>query len=181
MVFPRLSNRRLFLRYCVGGGAGAITLGWLWPLVNRAEAAKVSLDDFCLAYPYNSRCEGYLPGVQAVDEAGNPYQVSAVLAQATVGARLPADGLDHKSFLVIETGPQIAPYAISAVCTHLGCAVNWDQAEQAFVCPCHGSRYDPLGQVTRGPAPRDLALLTAVVKDDQVGLLAREPAENPRS
>ncbi len=181
MVSPRLSNRRLFLRYFVGSSASTVALGWLWPFVNQAQATKVNLDDFCLAYPYNSRCENYLPGVQAVDEAGNPYQVSAVLAQAAVGDRLPANGLDHKSFLVIETGPKIAPYAISAVCTHLGCAVNWDQSEQAFVCPCHGSRYDALGQVTRGPAPRDLALVTAVVKDDQVGLLAREPAENPRS
>ncbi len=138
------------------------------------------MDDFCLSYPYNSRCEDYLPGVQALDEADNPYQASAVLAQSAVGDRLPANGLDHKSFLVIETGPQIAPYAISAVCTHLGCAVNWDQSEQAFVCPCHGSRYDALGQVTGGPASRNLALVTAVVKDDQIGLLEREPAENPR-
>ncbi|WP_170944125.1 Rieske 2Fe-2S domain-containing protein [Leptolyngbya sp. BC1307] len=119
--------------------------------------------------------------MQALDEADNPYQASAVLAQSAAGDRLPANGLDHKSFLVIETGPQIAPYAISAVCTHLGCAVNWDQSEQAFVCPCHGSRYDALGQVTGGPASRNLALVTAVVKDDQIGLLEREPAENPRS
>lgn len=181
MVSPRLSNRRLFLRYFVGSSASTVALGWLWPFVNRAQAAKVNMDNFCLAYPYNSRCENYLPGVQAVDEVDSPYLASTVLAQSAAGDRLPANGLDHKSFLVIETGPQIAPYAISAVCTHLGCAVNWDQSEQAFVCPCHGSRYDALGQVTRGPAPRALALVTAVVKNDQVRLLAREPAENPRS
>lgn len=45
-------------------------------------------------------------------------------------------------------------YAISAVCTHLGCIVR--RSEQGFACPCHGSRYDARGRVVRGPAPRDL-------------------------
>lgn len=179
MAFPRL-NRRLFLQYFVGSSAGTVALGWLWPLVNRAQAADVNMDDFCLSYPYNSRCENYLSGVQAVNEAGEPYLASALLAQAVAGDRLLATGLDDKSYLVIETGPELAAYGISAVCTHLGCIVNWQQAEQAFVCPCHGSRYDQLGRVTQGPARRALALVTAVVKDDQVRLLAREPAQNPR-
>ncbi|MGB3294729.1 MAG: Rieske 2Fe-2S domain-containing protein [Phormidesmis sp.] len=179
MVSPRL-DRRLFLKYFVGSSAATVALGWRWPSAKRAQAVTVDMDDFCLAYPYNSRCENYLPGVQAVNEAGEPYAVSAILAQTVVGDRLPADGLDHRSYLVIETGPEIAAYGISAVCTHLGCTVDWQPAEQAFVCPCHGSRYDELGRVTQGPARRALALVTVVVKDDQVGLLTREPTESPR-
>jgi len=45
-------------------------------------------------------------------------------------------------------------YAISAVCTHLGCVVNKEEA--GFTCPCHGSRYDLDGNVLKGAAPRDL-------------------------
>ncbi|MFQ5652559.1 MAG: ubiquinol-cytochrome c reductase iron-sulfur subunit [bacterium] len=45
-------------------------------------------------------------------------------------------------------------YAISAVCTHLGCIVS--KEEKQFVCPCHGSYYDLAGKVKRGPAPRNL-------------------------
>jgi cytochrome b6-f complex iron-sulfur subunit len=41
-------------------------------------------------------------------------------------------------------------YAISAVCTHLGCAVNF--AKDQFECPCHGSRYNAAGYVLKGPA-----------------------------
>lgn len=44
--------------------------------------------------------------------------------------------------------------ALSAVCTHLGCVVK--KTQSGFECPCHGSCYDPLGQVTSGPAPRPL-------------------------
>ncbi len=46
-------------------------------------------------------------------------------------------------------------YAVSAVCTHLGCVVNKDK--NGFICPCHGSRYDLDGRVKQGAAPKDLS------------------------
>jgi cytochrome b6-f complex iron-sulfur subunit len=45
-------------------------------------------------------------------------------------------------------------YAISAICTHLGCVVNKDK--NGFVCPCHGSRYNLDGRIEQGAAPRNL-------------------------
>ena len=41
-------------------------------------------------------------------------------------------------------------------CTHLGCAVPWDQAAGQFVCPCHASAFEPDGEVINPPAPRPL-------------------------
>jgi glycine/D-amino acid oxidase-like deaminating enzyme/nitrite reductase/ring-hydroxylating ferredoxin subunit len=43
-------------------------------------------------------------------------------------------------------------HTYSAVCTHLGCTVTWNNSEKSFDCPCHGSRYSVSGNVINGPA-----------------------------
>jgi glycine/D-amino acid oxidase-like deaminating enzyme/nitrite reductase/ring-hydroxylating ferredoxin subunit len=49
----------------------------------------------------------------------------------------------------------------SAVCPHLGCIVRWNSVERTWDCPCHGSRFDPLGRVLHGPAVDDLPQIDA--------------------
>jgi cytochrome b6-f complex iron-sulfur subunit len=57
-------------------------------------------------------------------------------------------------------------YAISQICTHLGCIVT-PEAE-GFICPCHGSEFTPDGDVTKGPAPRALSWLKVAVSGDKI-------------
>jgi len=57
-------------------------------------------------------------------------------------------------------------YALSTVCTHLGCTPNWLEAEGKFKCPCHGSGYRQTGINFEGPAPRPLERYRIVWADD---------------
>jgi cytochrome b6-f complex iron-sulfur subunit len=56
-------------------------------------------------------------------------------------------------------------YALSTICTHLGCTPNWLEAETKFKCPCHGSGFKISGVNFEGPAPRPLERY-AVRKDE---------------
>ena len=47
-------------------------------------------------------------------------------------------------------------YAVSAVCTHLGCVTQWKPDADMIACPCHGSKFKPDGTKIEGPAPRPL-------------------------
>jgi cytochrome b6-f complex iron-sulfur subunit len=58
--------------------------------------------------------------------------------------------------------------AIWQKCTHLGCSVPWSEAETQFHCPCHGSLFNQVGEVTGGPAPRPLDLFPVTLQDGQV-------------
>lgn len=57
-------------------------------------------------------------------------------------------------------------YALSTICTHLGCPPNWLENEQKFKCPCHGSGFFKSGINFEGPAPRPLERYRILLADD---------------
>lgn len=57
-------------------------------------------------------------------------------------------------------------YALSTICTHLGCIPNWLEAEGKFKCACHGSGFFKSGINYEGPAPRPLERYQITLADD---------------
>ncbi len=58
--------------------------------------------------------------------------------------------------------------AFSAVCTHFGCTVAYEAADEVFVCPCHGGEYDIDGNVIDGPPPKPLPKLKVHVEGGKI-------------
>ena len=60
--------------------------------------------------------------------------------------------------------------AMSAVCTHLGCLVQWKADESVVFCACHGARYTTTGEIISGPQPTPLKKYGVRVEDEQIVL-----------
>lgn len=58
--------------------------------------------------------------------------------------------------------------ALSAVCTHLGCIVQWEKEKQGFLCPCHAGHYSAEGAVVSGPPPRPLSKIPFAVANGAI-------------
>jgi quinol---cytochrome c reductase iron-sulfur subunit, bacillus type len=62
----------------------------------------------------------------------------------------------------------------SPLCPHLGCGYRWDNDNQKFTCPCHGSVYSITGQVLAGPAPRPLDDLPEKIDNGRLLVIYKE-------
>lgn len=66
--------------------------------------------------------------------------------------------------------------ALYKACTHLDCLFNWNPQEEAFVCPCHGSRFARDGRLLSGPATRSLdRFVVQIVAPDGEIVAATDP------
>ncbi len=63
---------------------------------------------------------------------------------------------------------QASVLAVSSLCTHQGCTIEWNSGTSGFVCPCHGSVFAPDGSVVEGPASTPLATFAAKIEEDWV-------------
>ena len=76
--------------------------------------------------------------------------------------------VNDKPVIVVNTA-QGGLKAFSAICTHLGCIVEWDQPRRFILCPCHDGRFNPInGAVISGPPPTPLPELPVSVDGDTV-------------
>ncbi len=60
-------------------------------------------------------------------------------------------------------------FAYSAVCTHLGCTVQYSNEKKQILCACHGGQFDPLsGKNMGGPPPRPLTALLVTEQNGEI-------------
>lgn len=66
-------------------------------------------------------------------------------------------------------------------CVHLGCRVPWCGPSQGFECPCHGSKYNSIGEYSAGPAPRNLDRFAVEIRNDRFIIRTGTILETPRA
>jgi cytochrome b6-f complex iron-sulfur subunit len=85
-----------------------------------------------------------------------------------VPAPLPASGVHTgHDFLLFATPEGVQ--AVSRICTHLGCRINYLADKQYIECPCHHSRFTPDGKRIAGPAEKHLPQYEVTLKEDGSG------------
>ncbi|USZ68589.1 FAD-dependent oxidoreductase [Halorussus salilacus] len=85
---------------------------------------------------------------------------AAALAGGDAGDLAPGEGKVVRRGgkpLAVSRDDEGEIHAVSAVCTHMKCLVRWNDGEESWDCPCHGSRFSVDGEVLDGPAVEDLS------------------------
>jgi cytochrome b6-f complex iron-sulfur subunit len=145
-----VSRRQFFNRGIVAaqslilGSFGLAVIGFLWPSLTGGFGGKVNagkLSDI-LDQIGEKKQPFYVPEARSYI---NPYPKDAIPRAKKVTA--------YQSIL---PGMEEGVVALFQKCVHLGCRVPWCQTSQWFECPCHGSKYNRVGEKKGGPAPRGL-------------------------
>jgi cytochrome b6-f complex iron-sulfur subunit len=136
-------NRGILSMTALGlGGFGAASLAFLWPTGAGSAGTKVTV--------------GTVDDVQkSIDDKQPFYNASAkVYIQPYPKEDVPKAEQVYPS--TITAGMAQGFVALYQKCPHLGCRVPWCQTSQWFECPCHGSKYNRVGEKRGGPAPRGM-------------------------
>jgi len=132
-------GRRKFLGVCLAGATVAAAAAALYPVFQYLAPRSGKTGADKLVFAASDIPEGE---AKFFEYAGS----SAVLVKTNAGVVV----------------------VLSAVCTHLGCIVQWEKDKQDFICPCHAGHYSPDGIVLSGPPPRPLAKIPFTVAGGEI-------------
>ena len=156
-----VNRRQFFNRSIVGaqslawGGFSVAMIAFLWPSLSGGFGGKVRAGNKqdILGEIAEKKQPFYVPEARAYI---NPYPEAALGRAKEVYAESVLPGLEAGLIAIFQK------------CVHLGCRVPWCQTSQWFECPCHGSKYNRVGEKKGGPAPRGLDQFPIEVSGDAV-------------
>ena len=144
-------TRRQFLNRGIVGlmvisisGFGATLIAFLWPTISAGFGAKINA--------------GTVADIQKILSTKQPFYNPVGRFYINPFPNDPGS-LDKAKAVyssALLTGMQAGYVALYQRCVHLGCRVPWCLSSQWFECPCHGSKYNRVGEKKGGPAPRGL-------------------------
>ncbi|HUI75407.1 MAG TPA: Rieske 2Fe-2S domain-containing protein [Candidatus Acidoferrum sp.] len=138
---PKQPARRRFVEFLLGGGLLASAVSFLYPVLRYIIPPKLA-------------------------ELGS----NLVLA-GHVGDLRPNSGKifrfgNRPGILILTSDNKY--YALSAVCTHLGCTVQYRPDLAEVWCPCHNGKYTVTGANISGPPPRPLEKFDVILKGNDI-------------
>ncbi len=142
------ANRREFIKKSLYGVLALLGLGFLVPGIELFSPVK-SRSRELVYFPLAPEEEIPRSGVKKSELV---YTISGKERKARVFIISSHEGLT----------------VLSAICSHLGCLVNYNREKAEFVCPCHGGRYDLGGENIGGPPPAPLSRLPFVIEQGMV-------------
>jgi cytochrome b6-f complex iron-sulfur subunit len=151
-------NRGILVTMAVSLGAfGAAAIAFLYAKSAGGFGGKIdagiSLTD-AIAYNNDKKEPYYVPEARSYLV---PYPKTAVPKAKKVPQYAP-----------VLPGMEEGIVALYQKCVHLGCKVPWCATSQWFECPCHGSKYNRVGEKQGGPAPRGLDRFVVTASGDKV-------------
>jgi cytochrome b6-f complex iron-sulfur subunit len=140
-------TRRQFFNRALGSVFGAYSgflglsfLAFLWPRLSGGFGADVNAGAVQALLDQAVNDDGSITPVFIPEARSYVVPAPAALSAAFEGRGVEVGGV----------------MALFQRCVHLGCRVPWCGPSQGFECPCHGSKYNGIGEYNAGPAPRNL-------------------------
>jgi menaquinol-cytochrome c reductase iron-sulfur subunit len=151
-------SRRQFLSYTLMGVGGFMAAGIISPMVR-----------FALDPALEAQGESDFISVATVDELTDEpqrFDFKVTIEDAWYTSD------QTRTAWIYKQGDEII--ALSPICTHLGCTVNWDTNEEhsnEFFCPCHGGRFEQSGNnIQPTPPTRPLDIYEQIVENGTISL-----------
>ena len=160
-------NRSITAFFTLGlAGFGAASLGFLWPSLSGGFGSKINA----------GKLDEVMEDIQSKRE---PFYVAEARTWISTFPKEAVKNAEGVYTGAVLAGMKEGVVALYQKCVHLGCRVPWCASSQWFECPCHGSRYNRVGEKKGGPAPRGLDRFGVEIQGGAIIVDTKEVIQGP--